>query len=162
MFRYVDKQGHVYERRSYREKGAKYPKAETKCIGRMDENNVFQPNAYFIERTAKENLEKELQDVKAQLEKANAKRKNVDEDAVGKCGFYCPSCPSFTAGNCAGCMNGNKDGDCYTRDCVLCKGISFCGQCKDFPCDVILTKPRSSVLDRDWLEWKKKEKLSQK
>ena len=60
MFRYVDKKGCVFERRSYREKGTKYPKAETKCIGRMDENNVFQPNAYFIERTAKENLEKEL------------------------------------------------------------------------------------------------------
>jgi hypothetical protein len=95
-------------------------------------------------------------------EKADCKGKDIDEDAVGKCGFYCPSCPSFAAGSCSGCMNGNKDGDCYTRDCVLGKGISFCGQCDDFPCDVILTKLRTTVLDRDWLKWKKEEKLSQK
>ena len=28
--------------------------------------------------------------------------------------------------------------------------------CKDFPCDTIIIKPHSSVLDKDWLTWKKK------
>ena len=67
MFRYVDKKGCVFERRSYRVPGEKYPKAETKCIGKMIEGK-FCPNAYFIERTAKEELEKELRDVRGQFE----------------------------------------------------------------------------------------------
>lgn len=68
MFRYVDKKGCVFERRSYRVPGEKYPKAETRCIGKMI-NGEFCPNAYFSERTAKEDLEKKLAEVKEQFEK---------------------------------------------------------------------------------------------
>lgn len=48
-------------------------------------------------------------------------------------------------------------GDCYTRDCVLGRGIPFCGACAEFPCETILTKERCTVLDKDWLRWKKTE-----
>lgn len=87
MFRHVDKMGCVFERRSYRVPGEKYPKAETKCIGKMVDGE-FLPNAYFIERTAKENLEKELAEVKEQLKtltqqskKETKKEKKIEEVA---------------------------------------------------------------------------------
>ena len=35
------------------------------------------------------------------------------------------------------------------------KETEFCGECKNFPCDTIMTKPHSTVLDKDWLAWKK-------
>ncbi len=77
MFRHVDKMGCVFERRSYRVPGEKYPKAETKCIGKMV-NGEFCPNAYFIERTAKEELEKELQSVREEL---SATKKDLKKEA---------------------------------------------------------------------------------
>ena len=48
-----------------------------------------------------------------------------------------------------------QQGDCFTRDCVLRQGISCCGECENFPCETILTRPHTTVLDRDWLRWKK-------
>ena len=74
---------------------------------------------------------------------------------VGKCGFYCGSCPTFLGGGCEGCMKAHVKGDCFTRDCVLGKGLPFCGACPEFPCDTILTKERCTVLDKDWLRWKR-------
>ena len=48
-----------------------------------------------------------------------------------------------------------RRGTCYTRDCVLKQGIACCGACEQFPCDTIMTKPHTTVLDKDWLNWKK-------
>ena len=79
----------------------------------------------------------------------------MDGQLLGKCGFYCGSCPTFLSGSCLGCMKAHKKGDCFTRDCVLGKGIPFCGACPEFPCDTLLTKERCTVLDGDWLRWKK-------
>lgn len=79
----------------------------------------------------------------------------MDGQLLGKCGFYCGSCPTFLSGSCPGCMKAHKKGDCFTRDCVLGKGIPFCGACPEFPCDTILTTERCTVLDGDWLHWKK-------
>ncbi len=78
MFRHVDKAGFVFERRSYRVPGEKYPKAETKCIGKMVDGE-FCPNAYFTERTAKENLEKELKSVREQLESLTEELKKEEK-----------------------------------------------------------------------------------
>lgn len=78
-----------------------------------------------------------------------------DLELLGKCGFYCGGCPTYRKGGCRGCMAEHQKGDCFTRDCVLEKGIGVCGACGDFPCDVILTRPRVTVLDKDWLRWKK-------
>ena len=79
----------------------------------------------------------------------------MNEELLGKCGFYCGSCPTYIKGGCTGCMEDHKTGDCYTRDCVLQQGISCCGICDQFPCDTIITQPHSTVLDKDWLRWKK-------
>lgn len=79
----------------------------------------------------------------------------MDERLLGKCGFYCGSCPTYKDGECSGCITAHQPGDCYTRDCVLERGISLCTECPDFPCDTILEKPRCTVLDKDWLRWKK-------
>lgn len=85
----------------------------------------------------------------------------MDEGLLGACGFYCGACPTWKDGRCAGCMAQHKAGDCYTRDCVLKKGLSFCGHCSGFPCDEILSRPKSTVLDRAWLLWKQKGKQEQ-
>ena len=79
----------------------------------------------------------------------------MDAKLLGKCGFYCGACPTYIKGGCTGCMEEHTTGDCYTRDCVLEQGISCCGACKQFPCDTIMTQPRTTVLDKDWLRWKK-------
>ena len=79
----------------------------------------------------------------------------MDEKLLGKCGFYCGCCPTYRKDGCQGCMEEHKAGDCYTRDCVLERGIDCCGACEAFPCDAILTRPHATVLDQDWLRWKK-------
>lgn len=79
----------------------------------------------------------------------------MNDALLGKCGFYCGACPTYLQGNCRGCVKAHETGDCYSRDCALEKGLGFCGACQKFPCDEILTRPRSTVLDKDWLLWKK-------
>lgn len=78
----------------------------------------------------------------------------MDDRILGKCGFYCGCCPTYIKGGCRGCMEEHQKGDCYTRDCVLEKEIVCCGACEEFPCNTIMTKPHSTVLDKDWLRWK--------
>lgn len=82
----------------------------------------------------------------------------MKDKLLGKCGFYCGACPTFLQGNCSGCADGQRTGNCFTRDCVLQKGIPFCGACEAFPCDTILTKERCTVPDKAWLQWKKQER----
>lgn len=71
----------------------------------------------------------------------------MDEKLLGKCGFYCGACPTYIKGGCRGCEEEHTSGDCFTRDCVKEKKLNFCGECKNFPCDTIMTKPHSTVLD---------------
>ena len=75
---------------------------------------------------------------------------------IGKCGIYCGACPTFLAGNCEGCTAEHQTGDCYSLDCATRRGLDFCGACAEFPCTTILTQPRTTALDKDWLEWKKR------
>lgn len=79
----------------------------------------------------------------------------MDKELLGKCGFYCCCCPTYIKGGCKGCPEEHEAGDCYTRDCVMKQDIDYCGACAQFPCDTIVTKPRTTVLDKDWLRWKK-------
>lgn len=69
-------------------------------------------------------------------------------------------CPTYRKGGCRGCMDEHRTGDCYTRDCVLEQGIDACGACEKFPCDTIMTRPHTTVLDRDWLRWKTESKTN--
>lgn len=79
----------------------------------------------------------------------------MNEKLLGKCGFYCACCPTYIKQGCRGCMVEHQEGDCYSRDCVIAKGISCCGACEEFPCETILTQPKVSVLDKAWLLWKR-------
>ena len=79
----------------------------------------------------------------------------MNESLIGKCGFYCGSCVTLIKGNCKGCMLEHNPGDCYTRDCVIKKKLHYCGECEEFPCEVIMNQPHTTVLDKDWLKWKK-------
>ena len=79
----------------------------------------------------------------------------MDEKLLGKCGFYCGSCPTYINGGCLGCVDEHKTGDCFTRDYVIKQGITACGMCKNFPCNTIMTQPHCTVIDKDWLQWKK-------
>ena len=81
----------------------------------------------------------------------------MDQTLLGKCGFYCGSCPTYLQDRCSSCLQAHGPGDCFTRDCVLGKDLSFCGQCPQFPCGDILTRPKATVLDKDWLLWKQQE-----
>lgn len=81
----------------------------------------------------------------------------MEEKQLGKCGFYCGGCPTYRSGSCAGCLDAHQAGDCATRDCVLKQGIPVCTMCHRFPCDTILETPRCTVLDKDWLQWKRSE-----
>ena len=75
------------------------------------------------------------------------------------CGLSCEECEYREEFHCGGCMatGGNPFyGPCELAACARRKKVNFCGECKDFPCDTIITKPHSSVLDKDWLTWKKK------
>ena len=80
----------------------------------------------------------------------------MKDELIGKCGFCCGACSTYLAGNCKGCVVEHKTGDCFSRDCVMDKKLNFCGECNDFPCDAILTRPHATVLDKDWLQWKKR------
>ena len=80
----------------------------------------------------------------------------MDERLLGRCGFYCGACPTYLKGGCPGCEEAHVTGDCFTRDCVKERGLDFCGQCQHFPCDTITTRPHVTVLDKDWLAWKKR------
>lgn len=80
----------------------------------------------------------------------------INENLLGKCGFYCGACQTYIKGNSLGCMEEHTGGDCFTRDCVIEQNINVCGQCNNFPCETIISKPRSTVLDPQWLQWKKK------
>lgn len=80
----------------------------------------------------------------------------MKDPLTGSCGFYCPACPTFAAGGCAGCHAEHQPGDCFTRDCTRSRGLDFCGHCPDFPCETILTRPKTTLLDPAWMAWKRR------
>jgi hypothetical protein len=77
---------------------------------------------------------------------------------IGGCGFYCGSCPTYIKGECAGCRAAHEKGNCFTFDCVQERGLAYCGQCADFPCDELFARERATVLDKNWLAWKRRER----
>ena len=82
-------------------------------------------------------------------------RDEFNKTLLGKCGFYCGACPTWLDGICFGCTDGQGEGDCFTRDCAIRNGTDFCGACREFPCETILTKDRCTLLDKGWLRWKR-------
>ena len=82
---------------------------------------------------------------------------------LAPCGIYCPEC-SFRVAyetqnrahltpmpakfdkfkgmeleqfNCAGCISENKFADCKMKQCVTARKLQHCGQCDEFPCELI-------------------------
>lgn len=55
------------------------------------------------------------------------------------CGIYCKRCPGVRVYNCKGCREQKgkiKDFPiCETYKCVTERGINFCYECDDFPCE---------------------------
>lgn len=80
---------------------------------------------------------------------------DAERELIGKCGFYCGSCPTYAAGACAGCRSAHGVGDCFTFDCVDRQGVAYCGLCAQFPCEALFSREKATVLDRAWLAWKK-------
>ncbi len=92
--------------------------------------------------------------------------KNMEEKALdlAYCGIYCPECSfkvafetqkrehllampekydSFKNADledckCSGCKHEKIRGDCKIKDCAISKNLEHCGECDDFPCDIIL------------------------
>ena len=82
------------------------------------------------------------------------------EALIGKCGFFCGSCPALRSGTCPGCRLAHEPGDCFTFDCVEAHGLTYCGDCCAFPCGELLRRKKATVLDADWLRWKRREKAA--
>ena len=69
MFKSIDKRnGAVMEITSYRVPGEKQPRQRKVYIGKMDEDGVFVPNKFYLERAKKEGLQAELEKLQEELD----------------------------------------------------------------------------------------------
>ncbi|UCH89485.1 MAG: DUF3795 domain-containing protein [Thermoplasmata archaeon] len=88
------------------------------------------------------------------------------------CGIYCPECSfkvayetqrnehvldmpekydSFKNADlvnykCSGCKHENTCGDCKIKDCAISHNLEHCGECNDFPCEIILNFSNDGIL----------------
>lgn len=56
------------------------------------------------------------------------------------CGLSCATCEYREENNCKGCINSEGKpfyGECEIAECASKKNIGFCGECADFPCDIL-------------------------
>ena len=57
-----------------------------------------------------------------------------------RCGILCSECKYVDEVGCKGCLHIDKPfwGDsCPIKDCCEAKGHEHCGECPDFPCEVL-------------------------
>ena len=57
-----------------------------------------------------------------------------------RCGILCSECDYREKVNCEGCVNISKPfwGDsCPVKDCCEGRGYDHCGQCEEFPCELL-------------------------
>ncbi|MCI1931865.1 MAG: DUF3795 domain-containing protein [Clostridia bacterium] len=57
-----------------------------------------------------------------------------------RCGISCNACGRKTEVNCKGCIHMEKPfwgGKCEVKSCCESKKLNHCGECKDFPCEVV-------------------------
>lgn len=90
-------------------------------------------------------------------EDAQLPEQGLSPALLGRCGFYCGVCPTYVSGGCPGCGAAHVPGDCFTRDCTGKQGLSHCTLCSRFPCGELLRREKATVLDKDWLRWKRRE-----
>ena len=59
-----------------------------------------------------------------------------------RCGILCNECEYKEEMNCGGCVNidkpfwGGEEG-CPVKDCCESKKLEHCGECSDFPCELL-------------------------
>lgn len=74
---------------------------------------------------------------------------------VSTCGVLCWRCPRHRIGKCTGC---NPNPHCGIPDCAEKKGVRFCFDCDEFPCERHYGRKGNLVMyDRNWLDFIKKE-----
>ena len=63
---------------------------------------------------------------------------------ISVCGYDCHACQFFKDNKCDGCRIVAPQGKCVwggkcdLHDCAVGKGFTHCGQCPDFPCDMLV------------------------
>jgi len=60
-------------------------------------------------------------------------------EKLSYCGVFCGTCANFKQNmNCQGCRNEpSMVDDCPTRTCAVKRGLLHCGECGDFPCQIL-------------------------
>lgn len=56
-----------------------------------------------------------------------------------RCGVCCNTCERKEKVNCRGCLNMEQTfwgGQCGVKSCCEDKGLSHCGECEQFPCEM--------------------------
>lgn len=64
----------------------------------------------------------------------------VKEKIESNCGISCSTCHYKSDGICSGCLNITHPfwgESCPIKSCNEKKGITCCGKCKEFPCDLL-------------------------
>ncbi|MCR1842386.1 DUF3795 domain-containing protein [Murimonas intestini] len=59
-----------------------------------------------------------------------------------RCGVCCDSCERKESVNCSGCLNMEKPfwgGECSVKTCCEGKKLNHCGECPEFPCEMLAT-----------------------
>lgn len=79
-----------------------------------------------------------------------------------RCGVCCSKCEHKEEWGCKGCLCMSKPtwGECEVKQCVETKGYSFCGECPQFPCDMLSNMGKEYGFDpsikinqcREWLK----------
>ncbi len=56
-----------------------------------------------------------------------------------RCGVCCNSCDHKEEWGCKGCLNMDKPtwGECEVKKCCEEKKLDFCGECMEFPCEML-------------------------
>lgn len=74
-------------------------------------------------------------------------------EVVGICGLFCGTCPSYADDICDGCLSDRVRGDCAVcshgfRTCAKDHGVTWCKECRDFPCQRLLDFKDVHVVNR--------------
>ncbi len=65
---------------------------------------------------------------------------------IGVCGIACEKCPRMVKGTCPGGPSGcipKENPFCAIASCAFKKGVGFCFECVDFPCETTKSGPIS-------------------
>ena len=67
-----------------------------------------------------------------------------------RCGVCCNSCERKEKVGCRGCLNMKTPfwgGECKVKSCCEDKKIDHCGQCNDFPCEMLANMGKEQGFD---------------